>query len=238
MAVSPVVNRDSVSALQHPVQARMADVRACFAKAMSSSADVEGRVVVQLQRKARHTRAHVIQNETGNTGLGECMRETLAVVARSDLRALQSGVLITIDLRNPAARLRAVRATQKTVVPMTHVSGGRLRSSGGTQNGEVTFVLEASAYARDALAELHEDMQSRLAGLLDCRRKASRRGRPVEGTIRSTVTINGTGEARPGEIRSSVRGRQVGECVSTWVGRGDRSKLKVVQAQLEIAFAP
>lgn len=238
MALSPIVATDSVVALQGAVQAQMPDVRDCFAKAMSASSDVEGRVVVRLERDGRRAaRAHVLQNETGDASLGECMRETLTRAAVPDVKALRTGVLVTVDLSNPTARLRATRGTQKQAVPMTHVSGGRLRAEGGTQNGEVTFVLEGSAYARDALAELHQDMQSRLAGLLDCRRKASRRGKPAEGTISSVITINGTGEVKPSEVHSSLRGKQAGECVSTWVGRGDRTKLKVVQANLQIAFS-
>jgi hypothetical protein len=238
MALAPVVATDSVAALQAPVQAQMPTLRDCFAKAMSASADVEGRVVVRLEQKGRRKpQAHVTQNETGDARLGECMRDTLAAVAIGEVKALHSGVLVSIDLRNPTARLRANRVDQKQSIPMKHVAGGRIRSEGGTQNGEVTFVIEGSAYARDALAELHQDMQARLAGLLDCRRKASRRGKPAEGTITSSVTIDGSGEAKPSGVQSSVRGKQASQCVSSWLARGDRSRLKVVQADLQIAFA-
>ena len=240
MALSPLPGTDSVLAMQAPLQARMPEIRACFVKAMSARAGVEGRVVVRVERKDhRHAKAKVTHNETGDPQLGACMERALA---RTDLRAvkgLRSGVLVAIDLRNPNAKLRESVKAHRPKVDVKQIGQGRVRSVGGTQNGEVTFSLEASAYAREALIDLHNDMQARLAGLLDCRRKASRRGQPAEGTVSSTVTVNAEGVARSSRPKSTApRGRQMSECVSNWIKRANRDRLKGVEADLVVAFSP
>lgn len=227
MSLSAVPGSDFLMAMSAPVQAQMTDVRTCFAEAMSNNARAEGRVVVQVDAASRgRAKAQVTLNETGDAKLAECMRRALSRTDLRNVKTPRASVLVALDLTNPAARMRESldkRSANTQVVPVRNVGGGRVQAEGGTFAGEVRFELTTTAYARPALERLHRDLNARIAGLLDCRRKANRRGRKNDGAIELGLSLDPGRKARARTVRSELFDRSAPQCVSEWLGKSASS---------------
>jgi len=228
MSLSPLPGPDFVMVMSEPVQARLGEIRACFAAAMATNPRAQGRVVLQVEAAGRgKAKALVTLDETGDAKVAECMRTALS---RTDLRKVKStraGVLVAVDLTNPAARMHetmGLRSGGETVQVRT-LSGGRVQSEGGTFTGEVRFELATSAFARPALEKLHRDLTARLAGLLDCRRKATKRGMKGEGAIELGLSLDQGRAARTKTVRSELTDRSAPQCVSAWIGKSVSSQV-------------
>ncbi len=222
MSLSPVPGSDFVMAMSAPVQARMGDIRTCFAEAMASNPRAEGRVVLQVDAASRgRAKAQITLNETGDPKLAECMRRALAQTDLHALKSTRASIVVALDLTNPTARMRESMEKRRAVaqtVPVKTLGGGRVYSEGGTYAREVRFELTTSAFARPALERLHRDLNARLAGLLDCRRRATQRGMTGVGAIELGLTFN-RGHARARTVRSELADRTAPQCVSTWIDK-------------------
>ncbi len=228
MSLSPMPGTDFVMVMSGPVQARLPEVRACFAAAMLANARAEGRIVLQLEAAGHgKAKAVVTLDQTGDPKTAECMRTALS---RTDLRKVKSpraGVVVALELTNPAARVHESmqRQIRAQTVEVRELGGGRVQSEGGTYAGEVRFELAASAFARPALEKVHRDLTARLAGLLDCRRKATRRGMTGEGAIELGVSLDQGRAARTKTLRSELADRNAPQCVSAWIGKSVSSQV-------------
>lgn len=222
MSLSPVPGSDSVMVMSGPVQARMGDVRSCFATAMATNPRAEGRVVVQVETAPKgKAKTQVTLNETGDQALAECMSKALA---RTDLKAVKhpkAAVLVALDLVNPTARMREAldRKAEASKVPVRTLGGGRVQADGGTHEGEVRFQLTTSAFARPELERVHRDLSDHLAGLLDCRRKASKRGMKNDGSIELDLRVDAGKAVRSRTVHSDLTDRSAPQCVSTWFNK-------------------
>ncbi len=227
MSLSPVPGSDFVMAMSTPMQAQMSEVRACFAAAMTSNARAEGRVVVQVEAGSRgKAKAQITLNETGDAKLGECMRRALSHADLRGVKPARASVLVALDLTNPTNRVRESmdrRTAVAQAVPVRSVAGGRVQSSGGTYAGEVRFELTTAALARPTMERLHRDLKARIAGLLDCRRKATKRGMTGVGAIELGLSLDHGRAARARTIRSELADRSAPQCVSDWIGKSASS---------------
>jgi hypothetical protein len=238
LSVSPAPGSpDHAVAMGREVAQRMPEIRACYGEAMSRSAEVQGRAVFEVEALSKgRARARVASDQTGDRQMLECMRASLA---RTTFTRVPSGVrsLVTLDLLNPAGRLSTkVKQQQGAAVPVRLLPGGRVESYGATQAGEVQFRIAGEARERRAIEALHRDISARFAGLLDCRRKASRRDQPSRGTITLDVTLERgrVARARPKAERSL--GPKAPKCVVDWLHRADGAQLLPAELQLAITF--
>ncbi len=218
-----------------PVKKQMANIRSCFGEAVGRTSGVQGQAVFELEALSKgRVRAKVLANQTQDREMVECMRSSFAsaVLPTNIPRGARS--LITIDLVSPTAAPRT--APQRVASPVKMLPGGRAESQGSTQQGEVQFRISGSALARSAIEALHEDVSSRFAGLLDCRRKSARRNQPATGTVTVNLTLE---EGRVKRARSRAE-RSVGykapACVNEWLERADRSRLVPGELELAITF--
>ena len=98
--------------------------------------------------------------------------------------------------------------------------------------------VPATAYLASTLSELHQDVSGRLAGLLDCRRKASHRNRPAEGTITLDVQMRDGKIARVSTKENGVNDRSAPQCVSKWLSKSDvRSNETAANVELAVTFS-
>jgi hypothetical protein len=230
---------DFAARMRDPVQTQMGPIRQCFAEGMVRTGGVEGRVVFELEALPHgKARAAIAKDETSDPTMTECMRTALSAVP---LQGLPAGArsLVSLMLTNPAARVREGmerRAQAASAVKM--LEGGRAETGGATQQGEVQFAVRGSAYLSNMLAELHQDVSGRLAGLLDCRRKASRRNRPAEGTITLDVQVREGKITRVSTTKNGVQDRQAPQCVSKWITRADvQSDQAAGNIELDVTFS-
>jgi hypothetical protein len=223
--------------MSDPVRQQMAGIRTCFGQAMMRSSTVQGRVVFEIEALAQgRSRARINSNRTGDPEMVECMRGYLAQV---NLQGIPRGArsLITLDLTNPAAQSRlTTKAAAGAESPVKLLPNGRAESEGRTQGGEVEFRISGEAADRRAIENLHGDVSSRFAGLLDCRRKSSTRRHASSGTITLKLAIK---EGKVSKMRSKAD-RSVGYkapgCVMEWLGRADSTRLVPADLELAITF--
>ncbi len=227
---------DRVLAMSGPVQARMPAIRECFAAALQRSPTTEGRAEFELEASGRGAaKVHVTADETGDAVLVSCMRSSLA---RAPLERVPRGsrALVGLYLSNPLAALRKRQAqTAQAAADVQMLSGGRAQSEGGTQAGEVKFRVVGSAYAAGTIAVLSRDVSTQLAGLLDCRRKASRHGHDAYGSLEIELMLR-DGELAHGAPRGTLK-QGAPQCVARWLDRLDTARLGDADLDLAISFS-
>jgi hypothetical protein len=237
VALAPAGTSDYAARMRGPVQTQMAAVRKCFVEAMTRTSAVEGRAVFEIEAQAKgKTKVSAARDETGDAVMVECMRTALT---ETSLTGFPAGArsLVSVVLTNPAAAVRADMERRARVVPLRILDGGRAETNGATQQGEVQFALRGSAYASDTIAVLHQSFANRLAGLLDCRRKASRRNRPAEGTISLAVEVREGELSRVTTATNGVNDRSAPQCVTTWLKRSELTASGTANLTLDITFS-
>ncbi len=228
---------DHVMAMSAPVQARMPAMRECFAAALLRSPTTEGRAEFELEAGAHGAaKVRVTLDETGDPALVSCMRGSLARAAL-DRVPRGSRSLVGLYLSNPLAALRKRQAqTAQAAADVEMLSGGRAQSEGGTQAGEIKFRVVGSAYAAGTIAVLSRDVSTQLAGLLDCRRKAFRRGRDGNGSLEIELMLR-DGELAHGTPRGTLKQGGAPQCVARWLDRLDTARLGDADLELAISFS-
>lgn len=232
---------DHALAMGQRVSKRMPVLRACYQQALQRRSGLAGKVTVRLEhaRKAAQ-KVRLKDNGTGDPALGRCLTRALA---HTRLAGLPSGAAARVtlhmdapghvDSREMSARTAAARKVQIEPGP-----NGRLSSRGGTQGGEVEFSLESEREDREALEALHHDVADRLAGLLDCRRRATRRGNTPQGTFVFMVHTEPRGVQRVVPLRNPSRNPKASECVGAWLRRGGAADLREGQVRLSLSYGP
>jgi hypothetical protein len=230
-------NTTRVDSARGALQARMSEVRRCFSEAMVRSPDVDGALVVTLVTQARgRVDAKLKSNPSGDAVMGECMRSALS---QASLRNLPQNTELeaTLTIDNPVARLRKRQAQRSVLEGVRMLGGGMAQSEGGTQAREVAYRVVGSAYASHTIGGLNKEFQTRLPGLLDCRRKASRKSRTAEGSLELDVSIESGRIARVKTRSNSMNDRRAQTCIGSWLSRVDASQLASAQLDVTVSFA-
>ncbi|HEX5660841.1 MAG TPA: hypothetical protein VFX59_26790 [Polyangiales bacterium] len=223
---------DRVVAMGAPVQARMASVRDCFASAMLRSPGVEGFAEFELESTRAGARVRITANETGDSELASCMRSSLS---RAQFTAVPRGsrARVGLLLSNPVAALQQ-RMHESQMRAQVKVAGGRAASEGGTSAGDIKFRVTGTAQSAKTIGALQTDINANLAGLLDCRRKASKHGEAT-GSVEMELHVR-AGEIDHANTKSTLR-RGAPQCVESWLSKLDSKRLADADVQLAINFA-
>jgi hypothetical protein len=231
---------DYAARMRNPVQGQMGPIRQCFASAMVRTSGVQGKVLFELEALAKgKAKAATARDETGDAEMVECMRAALEQTALGDV-PVGARSLVSLSLTNPAASVRAgmeQRAQSSASAAVHMIDGGRAESTGATQQGEVQFAVRGSAFLSDTLVEVHQDVASRMAGLLDCRRKASHRNRPAEGTISFEVQLRDGKIAKVATANNGVNDRNAPKCVTQWLSRADVQSTVAANFTVDVTFS-
>jgi hypothetical protein len=226
-----------LNSVRGPLSARMSDVRRCFSEAMVRSATVSGSVVIELAAAARgRLQARLVRDESGDAQMAECMR---AALSGTFVKGIPQGTRVdaSLTIDNPVARLRAQQAQRSPTADVRMLGGGLAETQGQTQAREVGFRLQSSAYASHTLGALNQEFLTHLPGLLDCRRKASRRTRAAEGTLSLAVSVEAGRIVNVRTKANSMNDRRAQTCVAAWLGRIDASQLSPADIDVAISFA-
>jgi hypothetical protein len=226
-----------LNTIRAPLSARMAEVRRCFSEAMVRSATVDGEVVVELESAARgRIQARIVRDASGDAMMAECMRRVLATAL---VKGVPPGTRVeaSLTIDNPVARLRAQQAQRPVTADVRMLAGGLAETESRTQAREVGFRLQGSAYASQTLGTLNQQFLTHLPGLLDCRRKASRRLRSAEGTLSLALSVQAGRIATVKTKANSMNDRRVQTCVAAWLERIDASQLTAAEIDAAVSFA-
>lgn len=239
MTLSGSADLDSgrLDSARSALQQRMGEVRRCFSEAMQRSAGVDGSVVVEISVQPRgRFDAKLKSNASGDTVMGECMRSALAA---APFRTLPQGARLeaTLTIDNPVARLRKRQAQRSVLENVRMLGGGLAESVGGTQEKEVAFRVVGSAYASQTIGGINRQFLTNLPGLLDCRRKASRKTRTAEGSVAFDIAIEGGKLARVQTKSNTMNDRRAQTCINSWLARVDASQLASADLDVTVSFA-
>ncbi|HEY6876832.1 MAG TPA: hypothetical protein VI299_02390 [Polyangiales bacterium] len=224
---------DRAVAMSAPVQARMASVRDCFASAMLRSPAVEGHAEFEVEAARVGAKVRVTVNETGDAQLASCMKSSLAAASFAGVPR-GSKARVGLYLSNPVA---ALQKRMQGAAPSAHVkiADGRAAGEGGTQAGDIKFKVSGAAQSAKTIGNLQSDITANLAGLLDCRRKASKHG-DARGSVEMDLKLR-RGALGHANTRSNLK-RGAPQCVESWLNKLDTKRLDDADVQLAISFTP
>ena len=114
------------------------------------------------------------------------------------------------------------------------------RPTASSEMTDVRFIIRGPAGSSDELlAEGFRVVRSQIAGLLDCRRRASRRQRSPGGVVVLTLTMTAGQPLTVHTDRSTVAAPDTGTCLEQRLGRAPRVPATGPGTfELELTFAP
>lgn len=224
------------------VSSKLGEIRQCYGRITAEDPTVVGEIDidVSLPRRGRvhlETKRDTVDNRT-----------LLRCVTRAIRRASFAGVgrpanvKVKLGFGNTAAAGAeevARRREEGAEVTVTRDAEGNLQAEGGVPSGEVRFRLTAPASTgAEALAAMQRAVRSEIAGMLDCRRRAGRRGMDPSGEIELRLAVPRRGRARTRTASSSVEDSRAPRCVSRVIARTHFSSEAAGRARLTLRFAP
>ncbi|MEM1413614.1 MAG: hypothetical protein AAGH15_01875 [Myxococcota bacterium] len=217
----PGTSRSKLQELGGLLGARMPATRACYSQIMRERPTVQGDLRLRVFLEPGGGRVEMGRDETGDRELVRCVKEVFEATPFAQLRPPGSAY-VRLAFRNTAAEGVArmeERAGEQAAVPVTRNDEGLLETSGGTPEGEVRFRLIGAEDATEAqLRSAHGTLRTRIALLLDCRRKAGRRQSPV-GEVGLRMSIARTGRATARAQRSTVADDRGKRCLERGLRR-------------------
>ena len=245
LSMSPLSNPvgDHVVAMGTRVQRAMPGVRQCYGRAVTRHPSLEGKVEFRLEAGKRGAaKVWVTHAGVEHKKLARCFASALRSARMNGIPA-RAAAKVRIEFQNSRAAgadQLAMRAAQARRVDLRRERDGSVSSNGGTQGGEVQFQLRSkrkgSRATKAALTSLHTAVADRLAGLLDCRRRAARRGMRARGALVFEVQT-GAGEVRRVRtVSSQLQDPRAPQCVKTWLAKAEPEDLKPGRVLLTLQY--
>lgn len=220
------------------VTGAMTQLRGCYAQAIQRAPGTHGRMRLRLDMPASGRGAMtVVEDAVGEAGLLRCVSELL-VGLPLDASLRPMGAVVVLDFDNTAAQGAAEVAQRQSEADAVTVSRAGPRPEASGDGNAVHFTVRGAADASDdVVIDAVRVMRSVVPGLLDCRRRAGRRGRNPEGTIPLSVTMRAGAAPTATESRgSTVADTQAGRCVATAIGRAHRRPTQGASVDVDVRF--
>jgi hypothetical protein len=212
-------NNERLQAIGRAVGAKMGEVRGCYTRAAAADPTVTGelRLRVALDGERGRPIVGITTDLLTNDALQTCVLTALRAV---DLQGVErpAGAIVSLEFANSAARgTQAVQDSRAQQVAAVGVNAqGQAQAQGSTGAREISYDVTAADASTNAaaVAAVQRGLTDGLAGLLDCRRRAGRRGASPAGVITVNAEI-GTGNLRNAAAASStVRDPNAGTCAA------------------------
>ncbi len=223
MESMPGTSGAAVTLLGQRVGARMPQVRGCYEQRVEEDPTVTGTLRLRWQLEARGApRVEVDRDAVNDAAVLRCITRVLAGVDTAQMTR-PTRAIVQLVLGNTAARgaeQAAERAQEAQQVTLSADADGNPTSTGGTPDGRVRFTV--TGRGRDSaqtVAAAHRALLTSLPGLMDCRRRAGRRGRSPGGDLSATMQVR-TGQPPTGRVtRSTVPNERTRGCVDQVMSR-------------------
>jgi hypothetical protein len=227
-----------IAVLGRSVTQNIAEVRRCYAESVSQRPGVHGRLRLRLDMgPSGPGTTSVVEDAVADAPLLTCVRGVLAGLAL-DASLRPASAIVVLDFDNSAAQGAAAVAERQAEADAVAVSreSGRPEASG--DGNMVHFVVRGAPETTDeVVADALRVVRSQVPGLLDCRRRASRRGRSPEGTLTLSLAL------RPGAAPAATAGASTvadplaPRCVATSLGQAHRRPVTgPATVELEVRF--
>lgn len=238
----PGTSAARVQAMGRAVQTRMTTLRGCYHTVVAARPTVTGVIRMQITVAEGSGPATVTVTEDGvhDEQMLTCARTALLALPTDGL-ARPSSVIAVLTLANSAAEGSAIAAQHASDGDVVDVQHEGDRPTASSEMTDVRFVIRGAPGSSDELlAEGFRVVRSQIAGLLDCRRRASRRRRSPAGTVVLTLTMTAGQPLAVHMDRTTVAaGAETGTCLSERLGRAPRVPAAgPATLELELTFAP
>jgi hypothetical protein len=232
----PGTSGPRIAALGRALTAAMPQIRACYAQAIQRVPVTQGRG--RLRRDLPAGVGTVLEDGRLETALLRCVGDRLSALPL-DASLRPASAIVVLELDSTVAHGAAEVARRQAEADAVSVSreSGRPEASG--EGGAVRFAVRADSEAGDELvAEATRVVRSALPGLLDCRRRAGRRGRSPAGTLTFSVVLRGETAPSAAARGATVADPMAPRCVATAISRAHRRPALGGAVELEVSFEP
>lgn len=235
----PATNRERLMEIGQVVGTRMGAVKQCYAAIAKSDPSVRGKLSYLLTL-GRPLKLETKVDDVGNKALASCVVKAIKGGNYGSVSG-PGAAYILLEFTNSAAegvlRTRERRAVEDAV-KVEKTADGKHRAQGGTPDGKVLFTLEAKS--EQATAAAYRTLRSAIPTLLDCHRKAGRRGGDPEGEVVVALTVSKKGAARVQVKKNSIANpdgtKQAEKCVQKGLGRTTFSAESAGKLDLTLHF--
>lgn len=243
LSLDPVPGTSTVrvQAMGQAVQTQMTALRACYHTVVAARPTVTGVLRMQITLAAGTGAPTITVTEDGvhDAEMLTCAQRALAHIPTGDI-ARPASVIAVLTLDNSAAEgtaISAARAAEGEAVTVAHEGS---HGSATSAAGDVQFVVRgAEGTSDEVVAEAYRVVSSQMAGLRDCRRHATRRGRSPAGVLHVDLTMSAGHPLVVHTRQSTVAAPDAGTCVEQRLGRAPRTPATGPGTlELEITFAP
>jgi len=220
----PGTSAARLSALGRAVGAGMGAIRACYGEVVEQRPAVHGTMRLRVTAPARGALdLEVVEDGPQDRPLLTCIR---GVLGRQPLDGVErpASAVVVLELQNSAAAGAVETARRADEADRIEVrqEGGRPEARGEAPG--LRFVVRGASGTSDELvAEGLRVVRSQIAGMLDCRRRASRRGMNPEGQVALSMRMR---RGRPPELTvgtSTVHDERAPGCLERALARPHRT---------------
>lgn len=239
---APGTGSARIAAWGRAMGGRVTAIRTCYEEVVASRPTVEGtiRMLVSLPEGTGGVTIEVSDDGVHDAPLLRCVRRALEGTPTADLHR-PSGAFAVMRFFNTAsssAAASAVAAAEADTVSITR-EGGIPSASGEAREGLVRWTIRGEADTTDAaITEAFRTTRSQIAGLLDCRRRAGRRGMDPSGLITFSLRLRAGRAVTPTVRSSTVADATAGRCVTQRLGRAPHEPTESGTVTLEVTFLP
>jgi len=192
----------------------LGDIRQCYASVTEERPTVQGdmRIRVLLPRGRGRVELRFEENTPEDRQLTRCIRRRLSR-ANFGAVARPANVIVALSFTNTAARgihETRERSSQEAEVNVRRRADGQYTATGGTD--EVRYLIASDTEER--VASVHRGLRTAIAGLLDCRRRAGRRGMDPSGDLKVRLSVPRRGSAQVRTLNVTIHDDRAPNCVS------------------------
>ncbi len=235
----PGTSGQKLQRMVQAVSAQLGEIRSCYGRTTEENPTVTGNLRIDLRIEPRPPRPQlrVQEDSLSDAQLLRCVRRHLE---RADFQGIArpAQVRVSLEFTNTAAEgveQMQERSAEEGDVEVTREDSHWI-ARGGTPGGEVRFEVRAGR-SREQAAATQRSVRSLIAGLLDCRRRAGRRGMDSEGTIRLRLSVPARGRVSADMMNSQIEDDRAPHCVRMALRRGRFEEAAAGPSELTIHFS-
>lgn len=240
MESTPGTSAARIAALGRAVAPRMTAIRTCYDGVAAARPTVEGtmRVTIELAEGRGAATVTVSEDAVHDAELVRCVRTAIAALDPADVTRPAGGVVILSFTNTAAAGIAgaAAHADSGSDVTITRESG-HPEATGEAREGALRLRVSGEASATDELVrEAYRVVSSSIPGLLDCRRRASRRGADPAGDVTLHLSLTSGRAASATVVGSTVAAATAGACVVEKLERAEHTSTATGTVDVVITF--
>ena len=215
-----------LQAIGDAVGSRLTAIRACYGEVTAQRPTVEGQLRVRLEIPSGNgaVSLQVAEDTVNDRPLSDCILEALRAAPFTNIRG-PAGGMVVLEFTNTAADGAAMvqRERDEASTRVVQTVDGQPEARSSTSDGEVVLVIRGNGdTSAEAVAALYRSIQARIGSLLDCRRRAGRRGASPAGEITLALTVPRRGAPASRRLGSSVAFRNAPQCVMQTLNQASR----------------